>query len=118
MTSERVDAEGVNNVAQAAKNFLPQRAFRPEVETVISMRSKEDLEVWEKLDDTIMGGKSGSFLQVLPTCLILHIKCLHGLQMSFDQPHAVLQLGLWLQQPLKSENDCPLAAPDSRSCPE
>lgn len=66
MTSERVDAEGVSNVAQAAKKFLPQRAFKPEVETVVTMRSKEDLEVWEKLDDTIMGGKSSSFLQVQP----------------------------------------------------
>ena len=64
MTSERVDAEGISNIAKAAKQFLPQRSFQPEIEQVISMRSKEDLEVWEKLDDTIMGGKSGSFLQV------------------------------------------------------
>ena len=64
MTSERVDAEGISNIAKAAKEFLPQRSFQPETEQVISMRSKEDLEVWEKLDDTIMGGKSGSFLQV------------------------------------------------------
>ena len=64
MTSERVDAEGISNIAKGAKRFLPQRSFQPETEQVISMRSKEDLEVWEKLDDTIMGGKSGSFLQV------------------------------------------------------
>ena len=64
MTSERVDAEGVSNIAKAAKQFLPQRSFQPATEQVISMRNKEDLEVWEKLDDTIMGGKSGSFLQV------------------------------------------------------
>lgn len=64
MTSERVDAEGVSNIAKAAQQFLPQRSFQPETEQVISMRNKEDLEVWEKLDDTIMGGKSGSFLQV------------------------------------------------------
>lgn len=64
MTSERVDAEGVSNIAQAAKHFLPQRSFQPETQSVISMRNKEDLEAWEKLDDTIMGGKSGSFLQV------------------------------------------------------
>ncbi|KAL3135711.1 hypothetical protein ABBQ38_006182 [Trebouxia sp. C0009 RCD-2024] len=63
MTSERVDAEGVSNIAQAAKQFLLQRSFQPETQNVISMRSKEDLEAWEKLDDTIMGGKSGSFLQ-------------------------------------------------------
>lgn len=70
MTSERVDAEGVSNIAKAAKQFLPQRSFQPETEQVISMRNKEDLEVWEKLDDTIMGGKSGSFLQV-------HIRTFH-----------------------------------------
>lgn len=64
MTSQRVDAEGISNIAKAAKHFLPQRTFQPETESIISMRSKEDLEVWEKLDDTIMGGKSGSFLQV------------------------------------------------------
>ena len=68
MTSERVDAEGISNIANAAKQFLPQRSFQPETEQVISMRSKEDLEVWEKLDDTIMGGKSGSFLQVGLKC--------------------------------------------------
>ena len=63
MTSERVDAQGVTNIAKAAKQFLPAQPFQPEVEQVLSMQSKEDLEVWEKLDDTIMGGKSGSFLQ-------------------------------------------------------
>lgn len=64
MTSERVDAEGISNIAKAANQFLAQRSFQPETEQVISMRNKEDLEVWEKLDDTIMGGKSRSFLQV------------------------------------------------------
>lgn len=69
MTSERVDAQGVSNIAEAAKHFLPQRSFQPETQNVISMRSQEDLEAWEKLDDTIMGGKSGSFLQVGATRL-------------------------------------------------
>lgn len=63
MTSERVDAEGVSNIAKAAKHFLPAQSFQPEVEEVLSMRSTADLEAWERLDDTIMGGKSGSFLQ-------------------------------------------------------
>lgn len=63
MTSERVDAEGISNIAKAAKHFLPAQRFQPEVEQVLSMRSAADLEVWEKLDDTIMGGKSGSYLQ-------------------------------------------------------
>ena len=64
MTSERVDAEGISNIAEAAKQFLPAQTFnQPEVEEVLSMRSTQDLENWEKLDDTIMGGKSGSFLQ-------------------------------------------------------
>lgn len=63
MTSERVDAEGISNIAKAAKHFLPAQSFQPEVEEVLSMRSTGDLEAWERLDDTIMGGKSGSFLQ-------------------------------------------------------
>ena len=76
MTSERVDAEGISNIAQAAKHFLPAHTFQPEVEQVLPMRSASDLEVWEKLDDTIMGGKSASFLQTA--------KELHGFQGDYD----------------------------------
>lgn len=67
MTSERVDAEGISNIAEAAKQFLPGRNQPPVVETVLTMGSSSDLEAWEKLDDVIMGGKSGSFLQTAET---------------------------------------------------
>ncbi|KAA6425478.1 MAG: hypothetical protein FRX49_04376 [Trebouxia sp. A1-2] len=81
MTSERVDAEGISNIAKAAEHFLPAQRFQPEVEQVLSMRSAADLEVWEKLDDTIMGGKSGSYLQTAED--------LHGFQGDYKdkQPY-------------------------------
>lgn len=63
MTSERVDAEGISNIAEAAKQFLPERKLAPEVENVLKMSSDSDLDAWEKLDDVIMGGKSGSKMQ-------------------------------------------------------
>lgn len=76
MTSERVDAEGISNIAEAAKHFLPAQSLQPEGEEVLSMRSTADLAAWEKLDDTIMGGKSGSFLQTA--------KELQGFQGDYD----------------------------------
>lgn len=81
MTSERVDAEGISNIAKAAKHFLPTQRFQPEVEQVLSMRTAADLDVWEKLDDTIMGGKSGSYLQTAED--------LHGFQGDYKdkQPY-------------------------------
>ena len=63
MTSERVDAQGISNIAEAAKHFLPGRNQPPVVKTVLKMGSSAEMEAWEKLDDVIMGGKSGSFLQ-------------------------------------------------------
>jgi uncharacterized protein YbjT (DUF2867 family) len=60
MTSERVDAEGVSNIATAAKNFLP-RQQKSSVE-ILPMRSEEDLKRWQRLDDVIMGGNSSSVL--------------------------------------------------------
>ena len=60
MTSERVDAMGTINVVEAAKKYLPKQT--KVVKEVVSMRSQEDLEVWERLDDTIMGGNSSSSL--------------------------------------------------------
>lgn len=76
MTSERVDAEGISNIAKAAQGFLPAQTWQPEVEQVLSMRSAQDLEKWEKLDDVIMGGKSGSFLQSAHE--------VHGFQGGYD----------------------------------
>ncbi|KAL4457749.1 hypothetical protein ABPG75_012614 [Micractinium tetrahymenae] len=60
MTPERVDAQGVANVAAAAAKYLP-RAQRS-VEDVLSMRSAEDIAKWQRLDDVIMGGQSESGL--------------------------------------------------------
>jgi hypothetical protein len=61
MTPERVDAQGVSNVVAAAQRFLgkPQRSARE----VLSMRSAEDLTLWQRLDDVIMGGQSSSGLE-------------------------------------------------------
>lgn len=63
MTSERVDAEGIRNIAEAARQFLPGRKQSPKVETVLKMGKDSELDAWEKLDDVIMGGKSGSYLE-------------------------------------------------------
>ncbi|PSC71557.1 nadh:ubiquinone oxidoreductase complex i intermediate-associated 30 [Micractinium conductrix] len=60
MTPERVDAQGMANVAAAAAKYLP-RAAR-ETEEVLSMRSAEDIQRWQRLDDVIMGGQSESGL--------------------------------------------------------
>ncbi|KAK9814216.1 hypothetical protein WJX72_002437 [[Myrmecia] bisecta] len=62
MTSERVDAQGVSNVAAAAAQHLPRQSDGAPCE-VLSMRSADDLAKWDRLDDVIMGGQSGSALQ-------------------------------------------------------
>lgn len=46
MTPERVDAQGMANVAAAAAKYLP-RAAR-ETEEVLSMRSAEDIQRWQR----------------------------------------------------------------------
>jgi hypothetical protein len=60
MTPERVDAGGLSNVAAAAAAYLSpaQRSS----EGVLRMRSAEDLQKWQRLDDVIMGGQSSSGL--------------------------------------------------------
>ena len=54
MTSERVDKQGVQNIAQAAKQHLKFRTRREAVE-VLPMRTTADLQQWQQLDDPIMG---------------------------------------------------------------
>lgn len=61
MTSERVDAEGVSNVAAAAAVHLPRTARV--LADVLPMSSEEDLAKWQRLDDVIMGGNSSSVLE-------------------------------------------------------
>ncbi|KAK9820647.1 hypothetical protein WJX81_005527 [Elliptochloris bilobata] len=61
MTSERVDAGGVANIAEAVKAALADEAAE-RTEEVLPMRSAEDLAAWGRLDDVIMGGRSSSGL--------------------------------------------------------
>jgi uncharacterized protein YbjT (DUF2867 family) len=61
MTSERVDAGGVSNIAKLAQK-LPKQPT--ESAQIMSMGSADDLKLWKQLDDTIMGGQSSSKLDV------------------------------------------------------
>ncbi|CAK0786611.1 hypothetical protein CVIRNUC_009825 [Coccomyxa viridis] len=63
MTSERVDAEGVRNVAAAAK--ANTQTEERKLTTVLSMGSEQDISRWERLDDVIMGGQSSSSLKAV-----------------------------------------------------
>ena len=54
MTSERVDKQGVHNIAQAAKQHLKFRTRRETLD-VLPMRTTADLQQWQQLDDPIMG---------------------------------------------------------------
>ena len=67
MTSERVDNQGVSNIATAASKYLPggmSSRSTNKLEDILSMNSAEDLEKWQRLDDVIMGGKSSSGLEL------------------------------------------------------
>jgi len=73
MTSERVDNQGVANIAAAAAKYFKidnsnDVPFRHEnkFEDILPMKTAEDLEKWQRLDDVIMGGKSSSGLELLP----------------------------------------------------
>ncbi|KAI8465804.1 MAG: complex I intermediate-associated protein 30-domain-containing protein [Monoraphidium minutum] len=58
MTPEAVEAKGMANLVAAMKEHMaPQRRV---VEEVLPMRTEQDLEAWERLDDVIMGGSSSS----------------------------------------------------------
>ncbi|EIE22978.1 CIA30-domain-containing protein [Coccomyxa subellipsoidea C-169] len=62
MTSERVDAQGVANIASALQSVFKDKAKSRETATVLPMTSEADLVKWQRLDDVIMGGQSSSAL--------------------------------------------------------
>ncbi len=72
MTSEKVDNQGVSNIAAAAATYFlsggKSTTSRPKnkVEDILPMKTVEDLEKWQKLDDVIMGGSSSSGLEICP----------------------------------------------------
>ncbi|KXZ52027.1 hypothetical protein GPECTOR_10g1050 [Gonium pectorale] len=65
MTSEKVEAEGISSLMSLLPELLPKRAERTS-KMVLSMRTAEELAVWQRLDDVIMGGNSDSGLEALP----------------------------------------------------
>ncbi|KAK9845099.1 hypothetical protein WJX74_010569 [Apatococcus lobatus] len=64
MSPERVDKEGVTNVAQAAAKTLQRQPRQVQTTQVFSMSSKSDLAKWKSLDDPVMGGKSSSSISL------------------------------------------------------
>ena len=52
MSSERVEAQGLANVAAAAKTHLAKQETI--VNEVLSMRTEGDMAKWDRLDDVIM----------------------------------------------------------------
>ncbi|GLC44733.1 hypothetical protein PLESTB_000970600 [Pleodorina starrii] len=65
MSSERVEAEGISSLVSLLPELLPKRDTRTS-SLVVPMRTAEELAVWNKLDDVIMGGASGSGLEPAP----------------------------------------------------
>ncbi|EFJ53199.1 hypothetical protein VOLCADRAFT_102805 [Volvox carteri f. nagariensis] len=65
MTSERVEAEGISSLVSVLREVLPKKATRSS-QLVLPMRTAEELAVWNRLDDVIMGGSSDSGLQPAP----------------------------------------------------
>lgn len=55
MSSERVDGEGVSNIAQSAAKQLPKASL-----VVDPLMRMSDFADWEQKNDTVMGGKSSS----------------------------------------------------------
>ncbi|KAL4536080.1 hypothetical protein Ndes2437B_g05513 [Nannochloris sp. 'desiccata'] len=75
MTSQRVDDQGVSNIAAAAAKYFNKGNFttnglssrpKPTIEDILPMKTVEDLEKWQRLDDVIMGGNSSSGLELSP----------------------------------------------------
>ena len=68
LTPERVDAEGVSHIATAAAKHLfgttkgQQEQLKPRME-VLAMKTEQDISVWQRLDDIIMGGQSSSIIE-------------------------------------------------------
>ncbi|GIL92972.1 hypothetical protein Vretimale_15467 [Volvox reticuliferus] len=65
MTSERVEAEGISSLVSLLPKLLPKKATRTS-NLVLPMHTAEQLDMWQKLDDVIMGGASNSGLEVAP----------------------------------------------------
>jgi Complex I intermediate-associated protein 30 (CIA30) len=55
MTSERVDGEGVSNIAEAAATRLPRASLFAD-----PVMQASDFNDWEQKNDTVMGGSSSS----------------------------------------------------------
>lgn len=62
MSSEKVDNEGITNIATAAAKYL--KPARRNVVNILPMKTIEDLAKWQRLDDVIMGGSSSSGLDI------------------------------------------------------
>lgn len=62
MNPQKVDAEGVASIAEAAAKHLVRS--RKESQLVVPMATETDLEKWQRLDDVIMGGNSSSELKL------------------------------------------------------
>eukprot|EP00879_Flechtneria_rotunda_P002013 GHRR01002190.1.p1 GENE.GHRR01002190.1~~GHRR01002190.1.p1 ORF type:complete len:439 (+),score=154.06 GHRR01002190.1:1582-2898(+) len=64
MSSERVEAQGIANILAAINKYASDIAANKVTSTtsVLPMTTAEELAVWERLDDVIMGGNSSSGL--------------------------------------------------------
>ncbi|KAG2445282.1 hypothetical protein HYH02_008749 [Chlamydomonas schloesseri] len=62
MTSEVVEAQGIARLMEVLPELLPKKTQRTS-RLVLPMRTAEELAVWNKLDDVIMGGASDSGLE-------------------------------------------------------
>lgn len=62
MTPEKIDSAGVAAVAEAAGKYIRKEEMTSTM--VMPMATEKDLERWQKLDDVIMGGQSGSKLSL------------------------------------------------------
>lgn len=60
LTPEKVDAEGNKNIVAAASKYFAKPSVS--TEDILPMKSPDDLSVWQRLDDVIMGGQSSSGL--------------------------------------------------------
>lgn len=73
MSPDRVEAGGMANILSALKQHCPALAAvaaTPQLSvgsssTILPMKTADDLEAWEKLDDVIMGGNSSSGLSAV-----------------------------------------------------
>eukprot|EP00878_Enallax_costatus_P001050 GHUV01001185.1.p1 GENE.GHUV01001185.1~~GHUV01001185.1.p1 ORF type:complete len:643 (+),score=165.16 GHUV01001185.1:143-2071(+) len=64
MSPERVEAQGISNIIAAIQKHAPQIAAATPISSssILPMITADDLAIWERLDDVIMGGSSSSGL--------------------------------------------------------